>query len=338
MQATSSEAQGMVRTETDVAELVRLQETAARLKQAKQAERGNPSSGTGAGNASKANAPQQMKYTPAALSGLDVEVRQETFTCRRCEGGFTLPTLYAMEPNPDDASNPVPRLWGGESAIPPHCPPCVETIREEAAQRVEALARAERMDPENRDYHQRLTKTVGIHHPKLLRATFKEYDKMDPPEIYNAARSFVEGVLSGDMGVRPWRFFTGPTGTGKSFALVCIDRALYAMGHKGKVAFIVAPKFVEDVQAGYSNKTAYSLLESVRSADVVLVDDLGRGRQTEDKASMMNELSGSLVLLRGVGTHTRMASACPSTSGSVDAASLPARTRGASELSGMSLM
>ena len=46
-------------------------------------------------------------------------------------------------------------------------------------------------------------------------------------------------------------------------------------------------------------------------------------------ASMMNELSGSLVLLSGVGTQMMTTSACSSTSGSAEARSLPDSTSGA---------
>lgn len=227
---------------------------------------------------------------PAPLSGLDVDVREQEFVCQRCRKGFTQPTLFAMEPDPDDPTGePVARMWGGESAAPTHCPGCVVLMREEEEKRAEARLRALRMDPENPEYRKRLI-AAGINHPKLLRASLKDYDKAANPEAYQAARSFVEGVLAGDLQGRPWRFFTGPTGTGKTLLTVGMDRALYAMGYRGKVVIVVAPLFVELVQAGYSDKTASALLASVRDADVAFVDDLGRDRQTDDRASMMNGL------------------------------------------------
>jgi DNA replication protein DnaC len=227
---------------------------------------------------------------PEPLSGLDVEVRKDTFECKRCRIAFVQPILYAMEPNPDDPEGaPVARAWGGDAAFPTHCKVCVADIREEEARREEAALRAVRMDPENPEYRQRL-KTAGISHPKLLYATLKNFDRTGNPEAYNAARSFVEGVLAGELGDRPWRFFTGPTGTGKTHLLVGMDRALYAMGYKGKAVVVVAPLFSELVRAGYSDYSASALLAAVRDADVAFIDDLGRGRQTDDKASMMNEL------------------------------------------------
>jgi DNA replication protein DnaC len=219
-----------------------------------------------------------------------VEVREQAFICQRCANGFNQPSLYVWEPNPEDPDgDPVPRMWGGESAAPTHCPPCVSLVREEEDKRAEARQRAARMDPDNPEYRKRLV-AAGINHPKLLRASLKDWDKASNPAAYAAARSFVEGVLSGDMEGRPWRFYTGPTGTGKTMLMVGMDRALYAMGYKGRVVFVVAPLFVELVQAGYSDKTASALLASVRDADVAFIDDLGRDRQTDDRASMMNGL------------------------------------------------
>jgi hypothetical protein len=55
-------------------------------------------------------------------------------------------------------------------------------------------------------------------------------------------------------------------------------------------------------------------------------------------ALTMKEMSGSLVLLSGVGTHTITASAEAMTDSSVDAVSLPSATRGARTAVGMSSM
>ena len=55
-------------------------------------------------------------------------------------------------------------------------------------------------------------------------------------------------------------------------------------------------------------------------------------------AIMMKPLSGSLVLLSGVGTQMTTTSASPSTFGSVDASSLPDETSGPSTASEMSPM
>lgn len=290
----------------DATALAALQATAERLKQGRAQ---SLSSSTGGGNgAVRGEGGLQRaayRYMPDAVSGLDVEVRHEVFECARCEQSFTHPLLYAMEPNPDDPDGPpVSHLWGGDSAVPTHCNPCVEAIRDEEEARREAAARAVRMDPENPEYRKRLI-AAGIKEPKLWRATLKNFDRSvqeseDPDwdasvrrsleEAYTASRSFVEGILSGKEDARPWRFFTGPTGTAKTHLMIGIDRALYVMGYRGKVAVVVAPLFVEMVQAGYADKSASGLLAAVRDADVALVDDLGRGRQSDDRASMMNEL------------------------------------------------
>jgi DNA replication protein DnaC len=228
------------------------------------------------------------------FGGVDFEVRDASFVCQRCETEFTQQRLWVADPNSDDAG-PVMRPWGRTGPPPPHCPPCVAALTAEAEEREEARLRAVRMDVENPVFKARL-ESAGIFAPKLLRATMKTFDRRNNMNAYKAARSFVEGVMAGDLGDQPWRFFTGPTGTGKTHLIVGMDRALYGLGFKGRVALIVAPLFVDRVQTGYGDKTASALLDSVRSADVVFVDDLGRGRQTDDKASIMNEL---LCLMEG---------------------------------------
>ncbi len=80
----------------------------------------------------------------------------------------------------------------------------------------------------------------------------------------------------------------------------------------------------------------------VKPGNVVLSRTISCGRfiraASISAASMMNELSGSLVLLSGVGTQMMMTSAAPSTSGSADPVSVPALTSGSSVDDGTSLM
>lgn len=286
---------------------------AEKLAQAKARVGGKSSLTTDDGKGVRGDVLKKMKYGTPDAGGLDFDVRQEPYICQRCDNEFTQATLYALEPNPDDLEGePVARLWGGENVEPEHCPACVAALKEEAERREEARLRAERMDVNNPVYINRL-KNAGIYEQKLWRATLRNFDRSVPDglsgealkqaeraaraaqEGYDAARSFVEGVMSGNLGERPWRFFNGPTGTGKTHLAIGVDRALFVLGFKGRVALIVAPLFLDNVRAGYSDRTADALIRSVLDADVVIVDDLGRGQQSEDRASKMNELGCALA-------------------------------------------
>jgi DNA replication protein DnaC len=273
-------------------------EARERVAAERRTSRQQDSGGASAARSGAERATRRPRYAVAAApSRVQMDVQQEPYTCGRCRNDFKVTVVYRLEYDPATPdAEPARRPWAEEAFRPPqNCPDCAAELEHEAEAEREAQERAARMSVDNIEYIRRL-KAAGIHEAKLWRATLRNYDASESPESLASARSFVQAALDGRAEVRPWRYYNGPTGSGKSHLIVGIDRALYAMGYRGKVALIVAPLFVKRVQAGYADNSSDALINSVLEADVVLVDDLGRGPQHDNKAQIMNEM---LCLLAG---------------------------------------
>jgi len=79
--------------------------------------------------------------------------------------------------------------------------------------------------------------------------------------------------------------FTGGIGSGKTFLAASIANAL--LGHGVQVLFVVVPDLLDEIRASYDRQPAedrvgeLKLMEAARTAEVLILDDLGAHNYTE---------------------------------------------------------
>jgi len=109
----------------------------------------------------------------------------------------------------------------------------------------------------------------------LEQMTFESFDAKRHPDVqqaYTAARGFAR---------KPSRclILWGLYGTGKSHLCNAVGNALLAEG-KNVLAF-TAPDFLDMLRSGYTDNSYNSLLNVVKTAEVLIIDDLGTQKDTE---------------------------------------------------------
>lgn len=98
--------------------------------------------------------------------------------------------------------------------------------------------------------------------------------------IVEAAKGFVDDVAD-DKAVEGL-LFQGNVGAGKTYLAACIANALIEAGCKP--LFIVVPDFLDEIRSTYKEKgdeTEWALMERVKKAQVLILDDLGVHNYTE---------------------------------------------------------
>lgn len=193
--------------------------------------------------------------------------------------------------------------------LPSLCPDCIEKAEQAEAEAEMRVQMEERSRPDHLPFIRRL-EAAGVS-PNVYHATLRNYDPSENPAALEAARNFVKGVLSNPRAALPavsgwprvttsvvdykqfkkWLYTWGPTGPGKTHMLVGIARALYVTGYPGKVIIDTAPHFVRQVQGGYGKGSeADRMIESRITADVWLLDDLGRSKQKDDAVAIVSDI------------------------------------------------
>ncbi len=96
-----------------------------------------------------------------------------------------------------------------------------------------------------------------------------------------AARRFVDDVSSGDLNARGMYIY-GSVGSGKTLLAACIANEL--IHRKVGVLFVVVPDLLDELKATFSlrsEKEEITLMDSIRNAPVLILDDLGMHNYSE---------------------------------------------------------
>ena len=104
-------------------------------------------------------------------------------------------------------------------------------------------------------------------------ANITEQDALS--KTLKAARDFVDNP-------EKWMYLNGPTGVGKTHIAVAIANALVQRGVS--VKFWSVSNLLDELRNAYSNPTGssfYSLFDSVRNAEILILDDFGSQQMTD---------------------------------------------------------
>jgi DNA replication protein DnaC len=99
------------------------------------------------------------------------------------------------------------------------------------------------------------------------------------------ARSFVRDWAPGAPGL----LFNGDVGTGKTHLAVAIGRAL-VLDRGASVRFVEFSHLLADLRTSFEVGGAHELLEPLATCDVLVVDEIGKGRNTEFEGTVLDEL------------------------------------------------
>ncbi|HEX5518247.1 MAG TPA: DnaA/Hda family protein, partial [Pseudolabrys sp.] len=133
--------------------------------------------------------------------------------------------------------------------------------------------------------------TAGESTPFEPRYTFDSFVVGKANEVaYNAARTLAEG---GPLGFNPL-FLHGGTGLGKTHLMHAIGQDYLARHPGTRVVYMSAEKFMFEFVAAMRAKDTFSFKQWLRSADVLMIDDVqfiaGKESTQEEFFHTMNEL------------------------------------------------
>lgn len=98
-------------------------------------------------------------------------------------------------------------------------------------------------------------------------------------------RKWAQGFQLGGKGL----IISGPVGVGKTYLLACIIKTLAYKGIKSK--FIDFFQLINEIKGAYSDqKSDQSIIAPLIDVDVLIVDELGKGRNTEFELTILDQL------------------------------------------------
>lgn len=98
-------------------------------------------------------------------------------------------------------------------------------------------------------------------------------------EQHQALRYALERSVAHANGAPGWLYFYGPCGSGKSHLAAAITNELACQGQSA--AYASVPELLGFIRAGFGDNTAGQRLETLKTVDVLVLDDLGTEQATE---------------------------------------------------------
>lgn len=207
----------------------------------------------------------------------NTELRQEQVECRtRCGATVVVSRLYI-----DGVARPMP---------PVMCDACIAEEETEWAM----------VAPEDpRDWLHGL----GVNTRKHGDATLDNFDDTYAPKALHAARGFLEdaAVAGKHDRVRGLYLFHEDKGSGKTHLAVALMRAIHERRPDAPVLYLPADRLVTRTQDSYGTGTTDQLVERLRLAHLLVLDDLGREKGTDDAlrilCTVLDEREGAPTII-----------------------------------------
>lgn len=156
-------------------------------------------------------------------------------------------------------------------------------------------ARRVRADAARQQHLRDLHTALG---PILAEKTFANYDPNRAIACDYAGMSVVEQHAQLAAALRAaeqyaahltgWLFLYGPVGTGKSHLAAAIANAVAPRG--GSVAYATVPALLRFIRHGFTDGTSEAKFEALRTAGLLVLDDLGTEQATPWQVSTLLEL------------------------------------------------
>ena len=154
---------------------------------------------------------------------------------------------------------------------------------------------------------------LGVNTRKHGAATLESFDDTHAPKALAAARRFVaDTVAAGRHDRVPGLYLVHELkGTGKSHLAVAIMRAVHEARPDVGVVYMPADRLIARVQDSYGTGTTDQLIERLRLAHLLVLDDLGREKGTVDAlrtiCTVLDEREGAPTVVTANGTPAQLA-------------------------------
>jgi len=207
---------------------------------------------------------------------VNTEIRTEEVPCWRCKAPVEAARLYV-----DGRPTPM---------APVMCQTCLDATEG-------APTHAKGQDV--RDW----MLSLGVNTKRHGHATLANFDATHAPRALEAATAFLaEAVAAGRHDrVRGLYLAHDDKGSGKTHLAVAVLRQFHEARPEATAIFLPADRLVARVQDSYGTGTTDKLIEGLRLAHLVVLDDLGREKGTDDAlrilCTVLDEREGAATVI-----------------------------------------